>query len=583
MDNKQIAGIFSEMSDILEIQGADFFRVNAYRKAALNILNMPQDLRDMVDKNSPDLKKLPGIGEGLRKKIIELITTGKCEEYDDIKKGFPEGLLEMLRLRGLGPKKVKLLYSELRIKNLQELKKAAEAHVIRDLPGMGIKSEADILKSIDEYAHFSSDRFLVDEALQEAMRIIKYMKICKDVKKIEYAGSLRRAQDTIGDIDILVTVKKPGESHKLVMNHFVKYSEVINVVAEGDTKSSVTLSCGIDVDLRVVDDKSFGAAMHYFTGNKAHNIHIRDLAKKKGLKVSEYGVFRGEKMVGGKDEKDIFEAVGIPYIIPEIRSDNGEIEYGLAHKSFPKFVELTDVKGDLHSHSTYSDGDNSIEEMAEACIKRGYEYFAISDHSSVMGVTGGMGKKDIKTQWEEIDKLNKKFNGKFTILKGCEVDILKDGSLDFSDDVLKSLDAVIISAHMYQRLSPDEQTKRLICAIENKYSRILGHPTGRMINRRAPMEFDMKKVIDACVKNDVIIEINSNPLRLDLIDKYIRIAKEKGAKFAINTDSHDTDQLNFMKYGVGIGRRGWLTKEDVVNTMSLKNLTLRLKPVYLNS
>lgn len=580
MDNKQIAGIFAETADILEIQGADFFRVNAYRKAAFNILNMPHDLRDIVDKNPQDLKKLPGIGETLRKKIIELVTTGKCEEYEEIKKGFPEGLLEILRLRGLGPKKVKLLYSELGIKNIAELKNAGEANLLRDLPGMGDRSEAEILKAINDYAHFSSDRFLIDEALEEAERIIKYMKDCKEIRKIEYAGSLRRCQDTIGDIDILVTVKDPEKSHKILMERFVKYPEMINIIAEGDTKSSITLRSGIDVDLRVIDDKSFGAAMHYFTGSKAHNIKIRDLAKKKGLKISEYGIFKNEKMIGGKEEKDIFEAVGLPYIIPEIRTDSGEIEYGLSHKEFPKFLELKDIRGDLHNHSIYSDGKNSIEEIAQAFISKGYEYFAIADHSSVMGVTGGMGKKDIHAQWEEVDKLNKKLKGKITILKGCEVDILKDGSLDFDEETLKKLDVVIISAHMYQKLDYEAQTKRLIAAIENKYSRILGHPTGRMINRRSPMEFDMEKVIDACVKNNVILEINANPLRLDLIDKYIRIAKEKGAKFAINTDSHAADQSDFMKYGVGIGRRGWLTKKDVLNTMNFKDLTAYFNSVY---
>lgn len=580
MDNKQIAGIFSEMADILEIQGAVFFRVNAYRKAAISILNMPHDLREVVDKNPKLLETIPGIGEGMRHKIIELIQTGQCQEYEELKKGFPQGLLEILRLRGVGPKKVKLLYSELRIKDLKMLKEAAIKHLLRDLPGMGEKSEADILKAIDEYAHFSSDRFMISETLQEAERLIEYLKKCKEIKKIQYAGSLRRCQDTIGDIDILTTVKDPLKSHKIIMELFVKYPEVLDVIVQGDTKSSVALRSGIDVDLRVVDDKSFGAALHYFTGNKEHNIRVRDLAKKKGLKVSEYGVFKGEKMIGGAKEEDVFKAVGLPYIIPELRADNGEIEYGLEHKSFPEFVELTDIRGDLHSHSNYSDGKYSLAEMANAFMDKGYEYFGISDHSSVMGITGGMGKKDISKQWEEIDKLNKKLKGKITILKSVEVDILKDGSLDFADEVLKQLDFVIISAHMYQQLPAIEQTERIIAAIENKHSRILGHPTGRMINRRAPMEFDMNKVIDACAKNHVALEINSNPLRLDLIDKYIRIAKDRGAKFVINTDSHATDQIDFMNYGVGIARRGWLTKKDVINTMNLKELTAYFKSVY---
>jgi len=580
MDNKQIAEIFSEMADILDIQGESIFRINAYRKAAINILNLPFDLKDIVDKNPKDLEKIPGIGEGLRNKIIELIQTGQCKEYEDIKKGFPEGLLEILRLRGVGPKRVKLLYSELRIKNISDLKKAAQAHMIRTIPGMGEKSETDILKAIEEHANFSTDRMLISEALTEALHIIAYMKKCDAVDKIEYAGSLRRWQETIGDIDILVTVKNAKKSHEIVMDHFVKYTEVLKVIAQGDTKSSITLQSGIDVDLRVVENKCFGAAMHYFTGSKAHNIRIRDLAKRKGLKVSEYGVFKGDKFISGKEEKDIFKSVGLSYIIPEIRKDDGEIEYALKNKELPKFIELKDIKGDLHCHSTYSDGENTVAEMAKSFMERGYEYCAISDHSSVLGVTQGMGKNDIKKQWIEIDKLNEKYKGKFKILKSSEVDILKDGSLDFDDETLSKLDFVIISAHMYNRLPAEEQTKRLIAAIENPYSRILGHPTGRLLNRRVEMQFDMNKIIDACVKNNVCLEINSNPLRLDLTDKYVRIAKEKGAKFVINTDSHDISDMDFMKYGVGIARRGWLTKKDVINSYSLDSLTKYFKSIY---
>lgn len=570
MDNKNIARVFEEIGDILEIQGADFFRVNAYRKAALTVANLARDLRQMVDQNSPELNQIPGIGTALKAKIIEMVQTGKCKEHEELKKGFPKGLLEMLQIRGLGPKKVKLFYSELRITTIVQLKKAAQEHLICKLPKMGEKSEQDILKAIEEHGQFSSERHLISEALQEAERYIEYMKKCKEVTHIQYAGSLRRAQDTIGDIDILVTVKDPGKSHEIVMKHFVNYDQVLNVIAEGDTKSSVILQSGIDVDLRVIADESFGAALHYFTGSKEHNVRIRDLAKRKGLKVSEYGVFKGKRMIAGKTEEEVFGAIGLPFIEPELRKNDGEVEYALKHKKFPKLIELKDIRGDLHSHTTYSDGKNSLEEMAQAFMARGYEYFAVSDHSSVMGVTRGMGSRDIRGQWEEIDELNKKLNGKIKILKGCEVDILKDGSLDFSDEVLKELDIVIISAHMYNRLPAEEQTERIIAAIKNPYSMILAHPTGRLINKRAEMEFDMEKVIDACVKNKVAIEINSNPQRLDLVDKYVRIAKEKGAKFVIDTDSHSIDHPEFMKFGVGIARRGWLTKNDVLNTASLK-------------
>lgn len=569
MDNKKISEVFEEMGDILDIQGADFFRVNAYKKAAMTVLNFAEDLREMVDKSPNEISKIPGIGKALQEKIIELVLTGKCKEHEDIKNGFPIGLLEILKVRTIGPKKVKLFYSKLGIKNIKELKLAAKSGKIGELEGMGEKSESEILKAIEEHSRFSTDRSLIHEAMQEALRIIEYMKSIKDISKIQYAGSLRRSEETIGDIDILVSVIDPEKTQLSVMDHFIKYPDVLTVIAHGDTKSSVLLIGGIHVDLRVVSNKSFGAALHYFTGNKAHNILIRDLAKKKGLKINEYGIFKGDKMIGGEAEEDIFKSVGLPYLIPEIRQGDIEIEYALNHKKLPHFIELSDIKGDLHVHSTYSDGTNSIEDMALACIERGYEYFAMTDHSSLVGVTGGMGTDDIKRQWKEIDKLNKRFKGQIKILKGSEVDIRKDGSLDFSDDILKELDIVIASAHLYSHLSFDEQTARLISAIENPYVKILGHPSGRLINKRPEMLFDMEKIIDAAVKNKVALEINSNPMRLDLSSKYVRLAKERDAKFVINTDSHSVDQLSFMDFGLGIARRGWLDKTDVLNANPL--------------
>ncbi|MBI5754374.1 DNA polymerase/3'-5' exonuclease PolX [Candidatus Peregrinibacteria bacterium] len=565
MDNKGIAAIFEEIGNMLDINGADFFRVNAYRKGALTIGNFPLDLRQVVERNPQELDSIPGIGKALKEKIIELVRTGKCQEHEKMKKNFPPGLLEMMNLRGVGPKKIKLFYSRLKITNIKQLKEAAEKHKLRGLEKMGEKSENEILKAIEELGRFSSNRHLIDEALQEAESFIGYLRKCSEIKQVQYAGSLRRWQETIGDIDIIATVKDPKKSHAKVMDYFVKYKEILNILSVGDTKSSVVLQSGIQVDLRVVAEESFGAALHYFTGDKNHNIHIRDLAKKQGLKVNEYGVFKGEKMIAGKGEEEVLKTLGLPFIIPEIREDDGEIDFGLKHKKFPEFIELKDIKADLHSHTKYSDGKNSIEEMAKAFMACGYEYFAVTDHSSVMGVTGGMGTKEIKSQGEEIDKLNKKLKGRIRILKGCEVDILKNGDLDFNDEVLKKLDVVIISAHMFNRLPAEDQTKRLIAAVENPYSMILAHPTGRLINKRAEMEFDMEKVIEACVQNKVALEINANPNRLDLTDKYVRIAKAKGAKFVINTDSHSPDHLEYMKYGVGIARRGWLTKDDVLN------------------
>ncbi len=569
MDNKKIASIFEEMADIFDIQGDSVFKINAYRKAGLVISNFPYDLRDVVAKDPKQLENIPGVGKGLKDKIIELVNTGKCEEHDQLRKIIPKGLLELLEVRGIGPKKVKAFYLHLKVQSINDLKEACEKHKVRNLPGMGEKTENEILKAISEHAYFSTKRHMISEAMQEAKQIISYMEKCDDVKRIEYAGSLRRRQETIGDIDILVTVKNPKKSSDIVMTYFNSYREILTILSKGDTKSSVVLQSGIQVDLRVIADESFGAAMHYFTGSKDHNIKMRDLAKKKGLKISEYGVFQGEKLISGGKEEDVFKSVGLPYIIPELRNNIGEIEYGLKNKKFPDFIELKDMRGDLHSHTVYSDGKASILEMAQAFIAKGYEYFAVTDHSSVMAIVKGMSTNDIHRQWKEIDEVEKKLKGKIKILKGCEVDILKDGSLDFSDDVLKQLDIVVISAHTYGTLPFDEQTERLITAIENPYAKILGHPTGRLINKRAPMEFNMERVIEACVQNHVAIEINSSPSRLDLPDKFIKIAKEKGAKFVINTDSHTTQQPDLMEYGIFNARRGWLTKEDVLNTKGL--------------
>jgi DNA polymerase (family X) len=577
MDNKTIAAVFEEMGDILDIQGADFFRINAYRKAALTIRDFPHDLRKIVEENPINMPKIPGIGTVLREKIIELIENGNCEEHEEMKKNFPSGLLEMLKLRGVGPKKVKLFFYQLKITSLHQLKKAAEEKKLRELEGMGPKSEEDILTAIKEYSTFSTKRHLISTALKEAEKYIDYMKKCKHIDKITYAGSLRRCEETIGDIDILVTIKGDEKNKATVSKHFVEYEDVVNVVAEGKTKSAVFLESGIDVDLRVLKDDEFGAALHYFTGSKAHNIKMRDIAKNKGLKINEYGVFKGDKKIGGKTEKEIFDSVGLPFIIPELRKNDGEIEYAQKHKKIPKFVDVSDIKGDLHSHSVYSDGKRTIKEMAETFISLGYEYFAITDHSSLVGVSSGMGTKEIKKQWAEVDKLRVELDGKIKILKGCEVDILKDGSLDFGEEVLKELDIVLISAHLYNRMPADQQTKRMIAAIENPYSQILCHPTGRLLNKRAEMEFDMEKVIDACIANKVSLEINASPSRLDLSDKYLRIAKDKGAKFVINSDSHDTSHPAFITFGVGIARRGWLEPDDVLNTFDFKRLTQYLR------
>lgn len=575
MDNKQIAYILQEIGDILEIKGEDRFRVNAYHNAAMSVLSYPKDLRDLVDENPRLLEKIPGIGKNMREHIDELITTGDCREFGQIRKSIPYGLLDMLRIRGVGPKKVKLFFGELKIKDIAGLERAAADGLLAELPGMGEKSQKEILEGIKEHSKFEFERVMISEALMEAEKYIKHMSQCKDVLRVEYAGSLRRRQETIGDIDLLVAASDPEENAVAkITDHFISYPEVMRVLAHGPTKSAVVLESGLQVDLRVVEEEVFGAALHYFTGSKEHNIKLREMAKKKGLKISEYGVFRrgrGKKegkRIACKTEKDVFKTVGLPYIPPELRKGEDEIEIAKSVGKLPKLIEREDLKGDLHVHSDWSDGKSSMEEMAEAYRKAGLKYICMCDHSSVMGVTAGLSSDKIKKQWKEIDRINKKMRG-FRILKGSEVDILKDGSLDFPDDILKQLDIVVIAAHMYGRLPKEQQMKRIIAAIENPYSRILAHPSGRMINRRGPMELDMVKIINACRANNVVIEINSNPLRLDLTDQYVRIAKDKGVKIAINSDGHDASQHELLKYGVFVARRGWLERSGVINTFDL--------------
>lgn len=571
MDNQKIADIFDEIGSILEIQGDNPFRINAYFRAARTIAHYPKDLRDIYLTDPLKLEEIPGIGKDLAAKIIEILKTGKCKAHQELVKKFPKGLLEMLRLRGVGPKKVKLFFGKLGIQNVDQLKKAAQAGKLRKLPKMGEKSEQEILKAIEEFRSYKHERRLLHEALQEANKYVEHMKKCNEIDKIEPAGSLRRRVETIGDIDILTT----GKHAEKIMDHFLKYPEIANVIGRGPTKSTVLLKSGVQVDLRVLDPKTFGAALHYFTGSKEHNIRIRDLAKRKGLKISEYGVFkvRGEKeiLVGGKTEEEVFKFVGFPFIPPEFREDRGEIEWALAKKPFPELIELKDLRGDLHCHTKWSDGSEELEDVVKAYKKAGYEYMAITDHSKAIGITGGLTAERIKMQWDEIDKLNKELKP-FKILKGSEVDILRDGKLDFPDAILKKLDMVVGSVHLNFKMSEEEQTKRIIRAIESGFMHILGHPTGRLIHQRNPYQVNMKKVIEACVRNHVALEINASPTRLDLNDTYVKMAKDLGAKFVISTDSHHSSQMQFQQYGVFVARRGWLTKNDVLNTLPLEKI-----------
>lgn len=581
MDNQAIATIFGEIADMMDIKGEDFFRVNAYRRAAQTIGHMSQDLRDLYAQDPDSLENIPGIGKALAEKIVEMLTTGKCRFYTELVHSFPKGLLAMLRVRGVGPKKVKLFFGELKIHTLAQLKKAATMGKLRELPGMGEKSERDILSAIADFEAMPHERRLIHEATAEAHEYIAYMKRCKAVATITYAGSLRRGVETIGDVDLLVC----GRDHVTIMDHFVAYKEVRSVLGRGETKCSVLLSSGMQVDLRVLDKRVFGAGLHYFTGSKAHNIKIRDRAKRMGLKVSEYGVFRvtrgrdtrgsargqRETFIGGATEEELFHLLKLPYIPPELREDRGEIAYADQHKTMPTLVTLADVRGDLHTHSRWSDGSEEIEDIARAYKKAGFSYMALTDHSKAIGITRGMNDERVAEQWDEIDELNDDL-APFRILKGSEVDILKDGRLDYSEKTLKRLEVVNASAHLHHNLPEREQTKRLIAAVSSGYVKVLSHPTGRLIQQRKPISFDYEAVFKACVDHHVALEINASPSRLDLNDQLILLARELGAKFTISSDAHHSSQREFLQYGVLMARRGWLTSKDILNTMTLKQL-----------
>lgn len=573
MDNQRIAQVFQEIGDILEIQDANRFRVMAYHKAAQNIGEMAEELKDLYTGEAKGLEKLPGIGKDLALKIEELLKTSKCEYHQNMLKTFDKGLLDILRVRGIGPKKVKLFYGELEINTIEKLRKAAKDGHLRDLPKMGEKSEADILVALDEFEKHS-ERMMLSEAMHQADLMVKYMKECKEVKKVQYAGSLRRMKETIGDLDILVVSTKPQQ----VMEYFVNYEHTSNVIAQGATKSSIILDLGVQVDLRVIPQESFGAALHYFTGSKDHNVMLRDYAKKHGMKVNEYGVFKGEKQIAGATEEEVYKVLGLPYIIPELRENRGEMEAARA-KKLPKVVEFEDLKGDLHVHSNWSDGADEIEDIARAYRDAGFEYMALTDHSPAVAVAHGLSTDRFELQWAEIDEINgdlaaEHTKGKpaFTILKGVECDIMSDGSMDLPDNVLKQFDIVVASVHSGFKMPEKEMTARVLKAFKNPYITQFGHPSGRLINQREPYAIDMSKIIDACIDLDIALEIDGQPSRLDLFDYYAKMAKEKGAKFTLDSDAHSIGQRDFLNYAVAVAKRGWLEKDDILNTRSLKNL-----------
>lgn len=559
-----MAQIFQEIGDILELKGENRFRVSSYHRAAQTLANMSTDVRQIMDQDPKKLQDIPGIGEALSSNIEEILNTGRCAAHERLLASFDQGLLELLTVRGLGPKKVKKFYDELGIDSVKKLEVAAKKGVLAELEGMGEKSQDEILKAIKEHAQHR-ERTMLHTAMIMAEALVAYMKDCPAVKKVEFAGSLRRGRETVGDIDVLAT----GENHEQIISHFVSHPDVEKILAQGETKASVLLENVIQADLRVVDADSFGAALYYFTGSKQHNIATRKVAISKGLKINEYGIFKGKKSMAGKTEADIFKVLGLPYIIPELREDQGEVMAGY-DKKLPKSVKLEDIRGDFHLHTDASDGHNSLEEVVTKAKSLGYEYMCVTDHSSALRVAHGLDEKRLNKQIKEIDALNKKLRD-FRILKGAEVDIMKDGTLDYPDSILKRLDMVGIAIHSHLSLPADEQTARIVKALSNPYVAFLAHPTGKIVKSRDPYDVDLVQVLRAAKKNDVAMEINANT-RLDLNGANCRLAKEHGAKFMIGTDAHQLFHMDFMRFGVITARRGWLEKKDVLNTWSLSRL-----------
>ena len=575
MINLDMARIFDEIADIFEVKGENPFKIRAYRRAARTIESLTQDLKGIAERGGvSELKKIPGVGDAIAKKILEIAETGDCKKHIELKQEVPSGVLELLAIPRVGPKTIAKVHDELGISSIADLEEAAKLHKLETLPGLGATVEENILKGIAQYRRYKG-RVLLSEALPRAESIVTELKKFDAVDKIIIAGSLRRMRETIGDIDILVVSNRP----RAVMDAFTSLDGVEDIVAKGDTKSSIVLR-GINVDLRVVDEASFGAAAHYFTGSKHHNIRIRELGMKQGLKINEYGIFRGDERIGGEDEADVFASVGLAYIPPELREDRGEIEAAKANR-IPELVAANDIKGDLHVHTNWSDGKNSIEEMALTAISSGYEYIAVADHSPAVGIAGGMNEDKITKREVEIEKVNKRFEDegiKFSVLSASEVDIKSDFSMDFPDDVLKSLDVVVGAIHTKFTQDRETMTKRIVTAMENPNVDIIAHPTGRLLGKRDPYEVDMEQLMESAKATGTIMELNSFPGRLDLNDVHCKMAKDYGVLIAISTDAHDAMQMrDVIKYGVATARRGWLEPKDVVNTRGLEDIRELLK------
>lgn len=560
--NADIAAIFEEIADLLEIDEANPFRVRAYRNAARELLSLGTDVGGMLARGE-DLTTLPGIGADLAGKIAEIAASGRCATLERLRKRLPPSITSLLRIPGLGPKRVKALYHELDVETLPQLARAARDGRIRRLAGFGARTEAKILASLEAHASAAPPRVRLAVAAQYAEPYRAWLERGRGVQQAVIAGSYRRARETVGDIDILVTATDADE----VIRRFVGYDEVTSVAARGRTRATVVLRCGLQVDLRVVDGESYGAALQYFTGSKAHGIEIRRLARERGLKLSEYGVFKGHRRIAGDTEESVYAAVGLPWIPPELRENHGEIEAARAGR-LPQLVELADLRGDLHAHTRATDGHDSIEAMAAAARDRGLEYLAITEHSRHLTVAHGLDARRLRRQLAAIDRLNAGLSG-ITVLKGVEVDILEDGNLDLPDDVLGACDLVVGAVHSAFGLSRERQTGRLLRAMDRPHFSILAHPTGRLLDVREPYDVDMASVVRHARARGCFLELNSHPDRLDLFDVHCRMARDEGVLVAISSDAHRTQDFDSLRHGVGQARRGWLGRDDVLNTRPL--------------
>ena len=585
MENIEIARVLRETADLLEIQAANPFRIRAYRNAVRTIEAQTVPMRKLVEEGA-NLTELPAIGKGMAENIEEIIRTGVLGVLSELSEQIPEGLIDLVKLPGLGSKKARKLWEELGIESIEDLEKAAAEGRISELVGFGMKTEERILEEIENF-RTNISRFRIGEVDDLLSPLLEHMRAVSGVQRIEVAGSYRRRCETIGDIDLLALASDPVK----VSEGLVGFSGVDRVLGSGLAKTSVMLRSGLQVDLRVVPTDSWGAALIYFTGSKEHNIKLRQRALERQLRVSEYGIFEipdeslsdtiGErglasegKMVAGDSEESVYEALGLPWLPPEMREDRGELTVADANQ-LPNLIEQSDLKGDVHMHSTWSDGRDSLEEMVQACKSRGYEYMAITDHSKALAMVKGLDAEKLSRQWVEIDEVQSRHQG-IRILKGMEVDILRDGSLDLEDELLDRLDIVIVSIHSHFRLERSEQTERVLKALSHPRAMIFGHPTGRIINRRSPIEIDIEEILQACAEFSVAVELNSNPNRLDLRDTHLWRARELNIPVLITTDAHRTEGLALAHYGVEQARRAWLTSQHVLNTCSIDDFLARI-------